>query len=77
MLKKRSHRDLKKTKNLKLQGLPGGGRGVRGDPTTTPKIGLSPTVLTQKWRCCNFCAVFGHFAQIDPPPVDPFWETLM
>ena len=46
---------------------PSGGRGLGGIP---------PTVLTQKCRFCHFHAVFGNFAQIVPPPVDPIWETL-
>ena len=29
-------------------------------------LGLSPTVLIQKCRFCNFQAVFGHFAQMSP-----------
>ena len=35
-----------------------------------------PTVLTQKCQFCNFHAVFGHFVQTAPPPVNPIWETL-
>ena len=55
--------------------------GDWGDPPTNRKIGLSPhvppIVLTQKCQFCHFHAVFGHFAQIaPPPPVDPIWETL-
>ena len=50
-----------------------------GDPPY-PKNGLvppcPPTVLTKKGRFCHFHAVFGHFAQIVPTPVDPIWETL-
>ena len=33
-------------------------------------------VLTQKCWFCHFNAVFGHFAQIVPPPVNLIWETL-
>ena len=58
----------------------GGGR-LGGIAPTTRKIGLSPPCpppqcFTQKCGLCNFHAVFGHFAQIVPPPVDRIWETL-
>ena len=61
----------------------GGGLGDGGIPPNTRKIGLSPsmsslTILTQKCQFYNFHAVFGHFAQIVPPPlVDHNWETLL
>ena len=55
--------------------------GTGGIPPTTWKNGLSPhfrpTVLTPKCWFCHFHAVFDHFAQIVPPPVDPIWETLI
>ena len=64
---------------------PSGGTG--GDPPLPPHypknwlvpptpMSPPPTVLTQKCRFCHFHAVFDHFAQIVPPPVDPFWKTL-
>ena len=43
---------------------------------TCPPMSPPPTVLTPKCQFCNFHAVFGHFAQIVPPPIDPIWETL-
>ena len=55
---------------------PSGG-GMGGCPPLPKKLACPPTVLTQKCRFCNFHAVFGHFAQIVPPPVDPIWETLL
>ena len=57
-----------------------GGDWGGGSPQLTEKLACPspcpPTVLTQKCRFCNFHAVFGHFAQIAPPLVDPNWETL-
>ena len=40
-------------------------------PPPPPPSCLTPTVLTQKCQFCNFHAVFGHFAQITPPPLPP------
>ena len=53
-----------------------------GIPPLPPKLTCPPppcpppTVLTQKFQCCNFHAVFGCFVQIVPPPVDSIWESL-
>ena len=51
-----------------------------GSPPVPEKLACPPmsppTALTPKCRFCHFHAVFGHFAQTVPPPVDPIWETL-
>ena len=57
---------------------PSGGRVDWGGGESR-KIGLSPHApicFDQKYQFCNFHAVFGHFAQIVPPPVNLIWETL-
>ena len=54
--------------------------GLGGSPTLPKKLDCSPhvplTVLTQKCQIRNFHAVFDHFVQIVPSPVDPILETL-
>ena len=57
-----------------------GGGGLGGIPSLPEKLAYpllgSPTILTQTCRFCNFHAVFGHYAQFVPAPVDPIWKTL-
>ena len=51
----------------------GGGGWTGGGGGESRKIGLSPLApicFDQKYRFCNFHAVFGHFAQIVPPTVN-------
>ena len=63
---------------IKSRVSPSGGTG--GTPPLPKKLACPPpcplTVLTQKCQFYHFHAVFDHFAQIVPPPVDPIWETL-
>ena len=53
-----------------------------GDPPHYPKMAPPPCpppshCFDQKCQFCHFHAVFGHFAQIVPPPVDLIWEILL
>ena len=62
-----------------IKGIPLVGGGWTGGGGESRKIGLSPHApicFDQKYQFCNFHAVFGHFAQIVPPPVNLIWETL-
>ena len=53
--------------------------GLGGSPPLPEKLACPspcrPTALTQKYRFCNFHAVFGHFAKIVPPTSRPHLEN--